>query len=105
MTIGDEIRAEREARGWTRERLASRAKMPLRWIEEVEDGRRAPHRSGLPLFAIANAFEVDVEELLALCDEGPFLEERLRRAEHHERRQILLDWVSVVSRHEIWQWG
>jgi transcriptional regulator with XRE-family HTH domain len=100
MTIGDEIRAEREARGWTRERLAARAKMPLRWVEEVEDGRRRPHRSGMPLLAIANAFEVEVEELLALCDQGPFLEERLMRAEHHERCGILWDWASTgtVSR-------
>jgi len=63
MTTGEKVRALRESRGWSRERLAGLSREPLAWIIDVEEGRVRPHKKGRPLFELAYTFDVDMEEL------------------------------------------
>ncbi len=65
MTTGEKLRMLREQRGWSREFLAEVSRTPLRWIEEVEEGRRKPQQTGMPLFIIAVKLDIEVHELWA----------------------------------------
>jgi transcriptional regulator with XRE-family HTH domain len=58
--IGDRVRAQREARGWTQEHLSEAAGIAVRTVQRIES--RHSH-SAETLLAIAAAFDVDPREL------------------------------------------
>lgn len=59
---GDTIRALREQRGWTLEDLARRTQRSRAYLSRVENGQRTPSR--ITMHRIANALEVDVDDLV-----------------------------------------
>jgi transcriptional regulator with XRE-family HTH domain len=61
MSIGQEIRRLREARGWSQAKLAGGADMGVSGISQIETGARNP--SAVTLAKIAAALEVEVADL------------------------------------------
>jgi transcriptional regulator with XRE-family HTH domain len=55
------IKALREAKGWSQERLAERAAMQRSYLADLELGRRNP--SVRTLVKVANAFGIPISEL------------------------------------------
>jgi transcriptional regulator with XRE-family HTH domain len=54
VAFGRGVRRMRLERGWTEERLAREADVPLRWVQRVESGRsRDPHHVNLMRVALA----------------------------------------------------
>lgn len=63
MTLGERIKANRRARGWTREQLAVRASVSGSTIGRIERGEHTPRAS--VIIALALALELPVEQLAA----------------------------------------
>lgn len=63
MTLGERIKANRRARGWTREQLAVRANLSGSTIGRIERGGHTPHAS--VIIALARALDLPVEQLAA----------------------------------------
>jgi transcriptional regulator with XRE-family HTH domain len=61
MTLAQQIRSAREKRGWTQEQLAVHADVSRSTIQNLETGRRQPHRASLR--RIADALGVAVADL------------------------------------------
>lgn len=61
MTLAQQIRSAREKRGWTQEQLAVHADVSRSTVQNLENGRRQPHRASLR--RIADALGVDVADL------------------------------------------
>src|SRR5690242_10212706 len=66
VVIGDRIKAERAARGWTQKELAQRSGINFGYIRMLETNQR-PNPTGETLQRLARAFGISVDELL----EGP----------------------------------
>lgn len=62
MTIGELIREERKARGWTQSDLAQRADINSISISYYETGRTIPSVMGL--IGIADAFGISLDKLV-----------------------------------------
>lgn len=60
--VGERVSTERKRRGWSREDLASRAKMTLKTVANVETGRHFPQVDTLAKIAVA--FDWSPEDLL-----------------------------------------
>ncbi len=60
--VGENIRRQRQERGWSQEELAFRAKMDRPYLSQVENGRK--NISLLMLQEIATALKVQITELL-----------------------------------------
>ncbi|MGH0035333.1 MAG: helix-turn-helix domain-containing protein [Myxococcota bacterium] len=63
LNIGARVRAQRERRGWTQERLSTISYVSARQIQRIEAGDCMP--SGETLIELAQAFDIDVSELRA----------------------------------------
>ena len=63
LTLGERIKAARQARGWTREMLAVYSRVSATTVGRVERGDHVPRAS--VLIALAQALELPVEELAA----------------------------------------
>lgn len=63
MTLGERIKANRRARGWTREQLAVRASVSGSTIGRIERGEHQPRAS--VIIALALALELPIEQLAA----------------------------------------
>lgn len=61
MTLAQQIRSAREKRGWTQEQLAVHADVSRSTIQNLENGRRQPHRASLR--RIADTLGLDVAAL------------------------------------------
>lgn len=62
-TLAARLLAHRERLGWTRAELAARSGVPLRTLEQIEQGRRAADPKVSTALALARAVGVTVEEL------------------------------------------
>lgn len=60
--FGERVRALRNQKGWTIERLAAEIEMDAKAIRAIEAGERFPFRKTLE--ALARAFDMSVEDLL-----------------------------------------
>ncbi|NUQ95811.1 MAG: transcriptional regulator [Streptomyces sp.] len=65
--VGDRIRAEREARGWSRDQLARRASISSATVRRLEDGNDRLR----PLLAACRAFRLPVDYLLSAQWQAP----------------------------------
>jgi transcriptional regulator with XRE-family HTH domain len=70
QTLAERVRTAREQRGWTQEQLAVHAEVSRSTIQNLENGRRQPHRSSIR--RIAEALGIAVEALRG----GPDLNSR-----------------------------
>ena len=100
-TLAERIRSARERRGWTQEQLAVHADVSRSTIQNLENGRRQPHRGSIK--RIAHALGISVE---SLGNEGERLEsEEIREAlqaameieDPVEMRAALLDLLARIS--------
>lgn len=62
MTIGEHIKQERLARGWTQSELSRRADINFTSISYYETGRALP--SVIALIALADAFGISLDQLV-----------------------------------------
>lgn len=62
MTIGENIKQERLARGWTQIELARRADVNITSISFYENGREIP--SVMSLIGLADAFGISLDQLV-----------------------------------------
>ena len=69
MTYGEKLRKEREARGMTREKLATDSGVPFGTVHGYEIGRRAP--SFANVLALAKALGVTCEAFSGCDDVSP----------------------------------
>ena len=60
--VGTNVRALRQAKGWTQEQFAERSGFSQQYISGLESGRRNP--TVVSLFELAQALGVDPTELL-----------------------------------------
>jgi len=65
-TLGEQLIAARENRGWTQEEVALRAQLPRQAISRLERGERTHVRSDV-LGRLAIALEVSADYLLGLA--------------------------------------
>ncbi len=63
MTLGERVRALRQAQGWTLAVLASKASVSVSYLNDIEHDRSAPSLGKLA--AVAAALGLSVTELLS----------------------------------------
>lgn len=86
-TIGDRIIAAREAKGLSREQLASRAEMSYSQLQRIEKGKHDPRKATLTM--IGRALDMDPDELRqATPVEDPSTKARLDAI---EQRLLLIE--------------
>lgn len=96
--IGDRIRAERLARGWTREDLARRTAISAGYIKLLERNAR-PNPTGDTLAALATAFGLTVDELRRPGDgEPPVAPLQAAGATDPELADLLAIWPRIPVR-------
>ena len=61
MSLGQEVRRLREAKGWKQVKLAVEADIAVSGISQIENGKRNPNSE--TLVKIARALEVDIADL------------------------------------------
>lgn len=66
--FGQAVRQLREARGWSQERLASRAELNRSYMGEIE--RAAAMPSLATAAKLAHALEVPLSQLISRCEAG-----------------------------------
>jgi len=102
-TLAERIRSAREQRGWTQEQLAYRADVSRSTIQNLENGRRQPHRASIS--RIAGALGIGLETLKNQA-EGERLEpEEIRDAleaameidDPEEMRAALLELLARIT--------
>jgi len=76
------IRRLREDRAWTQERLAAVAGIDTRTVQRIESGRSAFPDT---LMALANAFEIDIAELIQTSKQEPEQAEQKRDGEEEKK--------------------
>lgn len=77
--FGKRLRELRDARGWTQEQLAERAKVPAAMISHFETGvRGAPSADNL--VKLANALQVTIDYLLGRSEEAQVASPRFSAA-------------------------
>lgn len=89
QTLAQHIRSAREKRGWTQEQLAVRADVSRSTIQNLETGRRQPHRGSLK--RIAEALGVDIADLIP-GEEAPLTAEEIA-----EKRAELLEALALLD--------
>ena len=70
MTLGEKLKALREARGWSQRELAQRAHVRQALISELESGKRGD-TTGHNLTALATALLVSVDYLVGRYNGSP----------------------------------
>lgn len=100
QTLAEQIRSARERRGWTQEQLAVHADVSRSTIQNLENGRRSPHRGSLN--RIADALGVTVDALKAHTGGGRVdaqevrdaLEAAMKIEDPEEMRAALLELLA-----------
>ena len=82
MTIGNAIRTLRDRTGITRRDLSALSRIPIRTIRDWEDGGGAPPLDDL--FRIAEAFEIDITQLVSMVDPPTGVRIKKRRNEKEQ---------------------
>jgi transcriptional regulator with XRE-family HTH domain len=77
QSLGKVIRALRDRKAWTQSELAECAGVSLRQIQRIENGEVHPRQEMLK--SLADAFDLDVEELISKVSETSLSEEKLQR--------------------------
>ncbi len=65
--FGEVVRALREARGWSQEKLAERADLNRSYLGEIERGQAQP--SLITVAKLADALDISPSGLLASCED------------------------------------
>ena len=68
MTLGEKLKALRDARGWSQHELARRARVRQALLSELEAGKKAD-TTGHNLRRLARALHVSVDYLVGMYDE------------------------------------
>ena len=70
MTLGEKLKALREARGWTQQELAQRAHVRPALLSELETGKKED-TTGRVLRRLARALHVSVDYLVGMYNGPP----------------------------------
>ena len=119
MEVGQEIRARREAKGWSQAKLAGVAGMGVSGVSQIETGTRNP--SAVTLQKLADALDVDVAEFfpkaiasspseserrrLSSLDSGEASEPRHRTVHELSGKIQEMKQIERRRRRDIDQWG
>jgi|SRR6185369_14682809 len=95
-TIGENVRAFREERGWTQEELSKMAGIGEKYISAIERGRRSPGHKIMT--ELCNAFNVTEMELRFGHADDNGLDRR-----HGEALRKIYELLSPLP--EVGQWG
>lgn len=97
MTVGQEVRRRREAKGWSQAKLGVLSGTGPSGISQIETGRRNP--SAATLQRIAEALEVEVRDLF------PLGQPPLPDVPEERRTPSLQSWAAFVNRlADRWEW-
>ena len=99
QTLSQQIRSARERRGWTQEQLAVRADVSRSTIQNLENGRRSPHRGSLGRIAAALGVSVDAlkragEDELDAREIRDALQAAAELEDPEEMRAVLLELLA-----------
>lgn len=95
-TIGQNVRALREARAWTQEQLAAVASVTARTIQRIESGQVPP--SAETLMALASALEVDLETLRRKPEEHAKLQAEAMEAYKKAKERYVIVHLEMMER-------